>query len=114
MPDYHFVQHFLRPGNYVQTEFTCTAPEGAKCRTNCWTCYEEQREVCECISFNEDGHEREPDMRDFGYCLEMVWLTESDALEEMYNGERTPVRGPDPQPIQLEWTGDDYAWDYTS
>jgi hypothetical protein len=110
MSEHHFVQHFLRDGDYVQTQFSCTAPEGAKCRTACKTCYDEHREVCECETLDD---ERTPNLVDFGYCLQIIWLSE-DAPEERYNGERQPVRGPDPQPITLEWEGDYYLWDYAT
>lgn len=110
---HHFVQHFLRSGDYVSTEFSCTAPEGASCRMACQTCMNEQRERCECgfSTFNVECEDRLPDMRDQGCCIQLPWLTE-DAPEECYDGARQPVRGPDPQPINLKWTGDYYTWDY--
>jgi hypothetical protein len=105
---YHFVQHFLNPCGYVKTVFTCTAPVGAKCRMHCKTCYGNGLEACGC-EYREPP--REPDMQDFGSCLIVDWLND-DAPEESYNGERTPVRGPEPQAIQEEWNGDNYGWDY--
>jgi hypothetical protein len=107
---YHFVQHFLRPGDYVQTEFTCTAPVGAQCRMHCITCYAEEREVCEC-EYRDPS--RTPNLQDYGSCIVIPWLAE-DAPEESYNGDSQPVRGPEPQPILEEWTGDNYQWDYTA
>lgn len=105
---HHFVQHFLDPGYGVNTEFTCTAPEGAVCRVACQTCYDEQREVCECEYIDPP---RKSNIIDQGCCLMITWLNE-DSPEECYNGERAPVRGPEPQPITPEWTGDNYDWDY--
>lgn len=110
-PMTHYVQHFLRSGDYVQTEFTCTAREGASCRMVCQTCSDECREACECGSFNEDGDERTPEMVDYGECMQILWLTQ-DAPEECFNGDEQPVRGPEPQAITLEWNGDNYDWDY--
>jgi hypothetical protein len=106
---YHFVQHFLRPGDYVQTEFTCTAPVGAKCRMVCKTCSDEQREACECDPLGDLN--RTPNMQDYGSCLVLDWLA-NDAPEESYNGDSQPVRGPEPQPILENWTGNDYGWNY--
>jgi hypothetical protein len=110
--NYHFVQHLLRPGDYVQTKFTCTAPEGAACRVACKTCADEERERCECswLRLSEEFG-RVPNMQDFGYCLQTVWLSE-DAPEEMYAGDRQPVRGPEPQPINVQWIDDCYGWEY--
>jgi ferredoxin-thioredoxin reductase catalytic subunit len=101
----HFVRHML-DRDTVHTEFQCTAPEGAPCRTACKTCWNEQREACMCESL-----EREPDMGDVGHCHILVWLQE-DAPDECFNGEYQPVRGPSWQPITPEWTGDHYEWDY--
>lgn len=103
---YHFVQHFLREGDYVQTEFTCAAPEGATCRMACRKCSDQQYEACVCNSLDDI-----PDLQDFGSCLIVHWLTE-DAPEESYNGDREPVRGPEPQPIIEEFNGDNYGWVY--
>lgn len=108
MTNYHFVQHFLRDSDSVQTEFSCTAPEGAPCRMFCKTCMDEQLEACQC----EYDDFRTPNMVDMGSCNYLNWL--EDAPEEVYNGNRQPVRGPDPQPITLEWTGDYFCWDYSS
>ena len=108
---HHFVQHFIRPGDYVQTVFTCTAPEGAKCRMICKRCSDQQHEACVCASWGELG--REPDLQDFGECLVVLWLNQ-DAPEESYIGERQPIRGPEPQPFVEEWNGDDYGWEYAT
>ena len=106
---HHFVQHFLQPGDYVRTEFTCTAPEGAPCRMVCQLCEGECREACECECLDEP---RTPDIVDYGECTQIIWLTEDYAPEERYNGEKQPVRGPKPQAITLEWNGDNYYWNY--
>lgn len=103
---HHFVQHFLRPGDYVQTVFTCTAPEDASCRMACRKCSDQQREACVCASLDDI-----PDMQDYGECLIVLWLN-ADAPEECYNDERKPVRGPEPQPITVDWDRDDYGWNY--
>lgn len=109
----HFVQHFLRSGDYVQTEFTCTAGEGANCRMVCKTCHDECRERCECgnSTFGIEREDRLPNLVDYGECGQIIWLNE-DAPEEMYKGSRKPVRGPEPQAIILEWDGGSYGWDY--
>lgn len=109
--NHHFVQHFLQPGDYVRTKFTCTAPVGAPCRVACELCEGECREVCQCECLNEP---RTPKMVDYGECLQLLWLTEN-APEECFTGEEQPVRGPDPQPIVLKYNGydgDNYGWDY--
>lgn len=104
--NHHFVQHFLRPGDYVQTKFTCTAPEGAKCREACRKCSDQQREACVCASLDE-----QPDLQDFGECFVVLWLSQ-DAPEECFTGEHQAVKGPEPQPIEYEWDGDCFSWDY--
>lgn len=108
----HFVRHILRAGDYVRTEFECRATEGAACRTACTTCYEEQRERCECISqIFEEGQLRLPTMGDLGQCGWLPWF--DDAPEEMYEGREIPVRGPDWQPITINFTSDgEVYWKY--
>jgi hypothetical protein len=73
----------------------------------CDTCNRNQEEQCIC----ESEHNRAPDLQDQGECMIVSWL-EMDAPEEQFNGEDTPVRGPDWHPIVPEWNGDTYEWDY--
>lgn len=103
----HFVRHVVRNGDHVKTEYQCRASEDAQCRQACARCWNDHEEVCICESRN-----REPDIRDVG-CTIIPWLTE-DAPEECYGGEDQPVRGPDWQPIDATWNGDNYEWDYAA
>jgi hypothetical protein len=99
----HYVRHLLRPGDYVSTEYRCDAPEGALCRLACTRCTGEERCVCDA-----------PDFQDTGECLVLPWL-ENGAPEECFGGDDgEPVRGPDWQPIDAEWNGDIYEWDYAT
>lgn len=104
----HFVRHMLQSDGYgVATEFMCKAAFGAFCRLLCDRCNRLQREQCECMS-----EDLSPDMQDQGECLLLVWFEQTP--DELYNGEPTPVRGPDWQPITPEWNGDTWEWDYAN
>jgi hypothetical protein len=99
----------VRPGDYVRTEYQCRAAEEAPCRTVCKTCIvDEAREQCDCEYLDQP---REPILIHGEPCHYVAWF-ENDAPEECYNGEESPVRGPDWQPITPEWNGDAYEWDY--
>lgn len=102
----HAVRHIVRPGDYVRTEYRCTAPEDAPCRSFCQTCWDESQERCVC-----DDNDRKPVITSGHPCNYLGWL-ENDAPEECYEGDEQPVRGPDWQPISLEWEGDYYTWRY--
>lgn len=102
---HHFVQHFLRGGDYIETEFTCTAPFGAFCRQSCDRCTSEEQ--CICASRDDNIP---PDLQDQGECLVLLWLR--DDPEDSFNGERQPIRGPGPQPITVDWMGDYCEWHY--
>lgn len=105
----HYVRHILSSGDYIRTEFKCEAPFGAKCRMICDRCNRLQREQCEC-GWDDD---LTPDLQDQGECMWVVWL-DNDESFELYNGEDQPVRGPDWQPIEPEWNGEGYEWDYAT
>lgn len=106
----HYVRHLLRSGDYVKTEYQCRAEFGAKCRVVCDRCTKNHEEQCVCEYLDDP---LVPDMQDQGECMIVAWL-ENDAPEEQFNGEETPVRGPDWQPIVPEWNGDNWGWDYAS
>lgn len=93
----------------VHTEFQCRAPEGAKCRMACARCWHSSEEGCVCEYADPP---RQPDLADVE-CMIMPWLAE-DVPEECYDGEEQAVRGPDWQPIDAVWDGDNYLWDYAN
>lgn len=80
--------------SWIYGEVTCQASEGSACRLGCpfgcesWHC----------------GHE----LVDQGECHALPWLHE-DYLWTSYEGETTTVRD---APIEVRWTGDEYAWRY--
>ncbi|QBQ71292.1 hypothetical protein SEA_BLACKBEETLE_2 [Mycobacterium phage Blackbeetle] len=106
MSEQHFVRHLVRPGDYVRTEFRCTAPVDSRCRVACKFCWERAYEQCCC---SEEG--RVPTLGDAGACNVMPWLDEGPS-EELYSGPEQPVRGPGWQQIVVTWNGDYYEWTY--
>lgn len=109
----HQVRHLLNAGDYIKTEFRCTAEEGAFCRMSCERCREHEMCICE-ASWTDPPVE--PDMRDQGECLMLLWVKE-DPEESFGGGDESGVeeiRGPGWQPIDVTWNGDYCEWSYAS
>lgn len=112
----HFIQFLLESGDHPREKFTCEAGEHAECRRYCATCESESRERCECEYygvFYDQGNllseGRDPVYR-YGSCNYLNWM--DDAPGELYQGDRMPVRGPDPQPVTFHWEGGYFTWRY--
>ena len=101
----HSVRHIVRGGDYVRTEFRCTAPPDARCRTFCQRCIDDSEEQCLC-----GYYDREPVETTGHPCNYLAWM--ESAPEESYDGPDTPARGPGWQPVTFEWQGDFYTWRY--
>lgn len=90
----HTIEWRIEP-EHVWGQLRCTAPEGAECRLTCpMGC-----ESWPCSHPLEDG----------GTCNPIEWIENSDGAVTAYGGQETALRD---GPIEFNWEGDWYEWDY--
>ena len=87
--------------DYVTTEVTCTAQEGADCRMSCVG-------GCDSWELNDHAHA----LADQGHCNAVEWFVGfGDPVEFFAGPEGTPVHA---GPVDVRWNGHDWEWDYTN
>ena len=93
--DYHTVKVVIDEHGEIQWTFTCTAPEGARCRLTC-------PEGCE--QFNYDAHEHP--FVDYGECVHKEWFDNAGAEATYEGGGFTLCEWV----IDGGWDGDSWTW----
>jgi hypothetical protein len=86
----------------------CEAPEGDICRLAC--AEECGAEAWPCFTYNDDGSEREHDMKGGGHCNAVLFI-EQDSLEVSHGHGSEPLRS---GPVNVWFDGDSYLWKYAA